>query len=899
MSEGLASPTLLDQEAAGTRRRSSRRRRAQEPQLSSAKRRATLVVLGVSTLGSALALGAVHPTITLLLCFVLLAGSVYLASSRRARFALPLPALVLAGLGAFCLLQSLPAPRWLLAALAPANLEVWSGAYDVLGKPVPTWLPISLDPSASRLEALKWLAYAQAFALAAQLGGRLRLHLGAVIVFASAVVVALVTLAHRLVDAERVYGFYVPVGEFARTSIGPLLNPNNLAGYLNLGIFCGIGLMLTAPVRAGADDSPEPSAPPLPRWLSALGTAALFGASVETGSRGGILALAVGLLALAPLALGSQKFQPRVLQRRRAGLLAVAGVVVFGLVLALLAFSPRMLNGAEDTSFKKLAMTGWVMPLISDHRWLGVGRGAFESAFQAYRIGENNLIYSHPENLLLQWASEWGLPVSLLGVVALGWLLRPRALGARSSPIALCSLLGAGVLVLQNAVDLGLEVPALAVAALVAVGWCWGHFSLAAEPGQRARTLATYGVLGVAAALFVGVVATGFESVGDARRRLEGHLESIDPKLPADVASFRGSLAGALLGHPADPYFPRLAALAALRAQDQSPLPWINRSLELGVTSGRSHYLLGRMLLSHRRYDQAFLELRYAVGYDPQLVGRVADLALGVTHDRQQLSRLAPEGQIGGRMMLALARRLKHEEDAALRLDVLRDAVRVAPDLAEARTHLADELLSALARPESTLCRDAARPACVQEVEASGAALRRLSAKTADGAQILARLYLLQGELAKADTLLLAECPRVEVRRSCLMLHLEIVAKLRDSKRTQGLAHLAAAQSCVGIDDCARLAGSIAEVLSKGNELGLALNYALQAAREERSDARWLRVAELASALGRHGLAVEALSTVQKRRGRADAALRRQIDLERAKAAEEDVGRQLRGQKAP
>jgi len=860
-----------------------------------AKQRFTLGVLVVSVVGSALALGAVHPVITVVLCVLLLSGSVYLASSRRARFALPMPALVLAALGVFSFLQSLPVPRALLAALAPANLEVWTGAYQVLHQPVPGWLPSSLDPSASRLEALKWLAYAQAFALAAQLGSRLRLHLGVLIVFASSVVVAVVTLAHRLVDAERVYGFYVPVGEFARTSIGPLLNPNNLAGYLNLGIFCGLGLLLATAMTEGAEPNEAAERTvPLPRWLTALASATLFGVAVETGSRGGILALAVGMVALAPLVFGFGKFQPRALRKRRAGLLAVAGVVVFGIVLALLAFSPRMVNGAEDTSFKKLAMTGWVMPLIADHPWIGAGRGAFESAFQAYRIGENNLIYSHPENLLLQWASEWGVPISLLTAVALGWLLRPRAVGARSSPVALCALLGFGVLLLQNAVDLGLEVPALAVASLVCVGWCWGHFSLASETGQRWRVWATYAALLLSAVLVVSVIVAGFEPVGDARRRLEGQLEAIDAKLPTAVANFRSSLDTALLKHPADPYFPRLGAVAAMRAQDESPLRWINRSLELGVTSGRSHYLLGWLLVSYRRYDQAFLELRYAVSYDPELIDRVADHVLSITRDMAQLRRAAPENATGGRLMVAMARRLKHDGDAGLRVDVLRHAVRIAPDLSEARSLLADQLLTLLDRPESPICAEQAKQACTQDIEAAGAALRRLSLKTADGVQILARLYVLQGDIAKADALLSEQCPRVEQRRSCLTQHLEIVAQLHDSKRTQALAHATAAQACVGVEDCARLAGNIAAVLAKSGEVGLALNFALQAARDDRSDARWLRVAELAGKLGQHALAIEALSNVQRRRGRADAGLRKQIDQERALAAQEDAARQLR-----
>ena len=51
-------------------------------------------------------------------------------------------------------------------------------------------------------------------------------------------------MAHRLVGASSVFGVYAPVGEFAPEKLGPLLNPNNLAGYMNVAVFCGFGLIV-------------------------------------------------------------------------------------------------------------------------------------------------------------------------------------------------------------------------------------------------------------------------------------------------------------------------------------------------------------------------------------------------------------------------------------------------------------------------------------------------------------------------------------------------------------------------------------------------------------------------------------------------------------------------------
>lgn len=833
-------------------------------------------VLGLGVLGSALGLGAAHPLATLMLATLILGGAAYLIVFTGSRLALSTPALLMAALGAFSIAQALPLPTRLLAVVAPANVEVWRGAFAVLKAPTPGWLPISLDPTATRLEALKWLAYALAFAMSAHLGARRRLDWGPLIVFGSAVVVALVSLVHRLTDAERVYGIYAPLGEFARTSIGPLLNPNNLAGYLNLGAFCGLGLML------GPDSL-------LPRWAIALAVAPLVGMAAETGSRAGLLALAVGLLVLAPTALRAWR-RGRGSSAHRHASLAVVGVVVFGLLLALLALSPRMVNGVEDTSLKKLAMSGWVRPLLADYPWLGVGRGAFESAFQQYRIGENNLIYSHPENLLLQWAAEWGLPACGAALVALGIALRPRVLGGRSSPVAMGAFAGCVALIVQNLADLGLEVPALALAACVSLGSCWGHqWMLSNKSSPRWERVAFRAAVLASAGLVVVLSIFGSESVGDARRRLDARLDATDYEAPTEVSQLRGELRSAILEHPADPYFPRLGALVAFKVRDDGPLRWINRSLELGMSSGRSHYLLGRLLLAYARQDQAFIELRYAVGYDPELAGRVAELLLNLSHDLDVWRRAVPEGTTGGRLLLALARRLKGDAEATNRLRVLREAGRRAPDLPEARARLAEELLFALSRKERPECADGAREECLQALRDNGTALQRLTPDKSDGAELVARWWMLRGDLVQADRLLGEECGRVEVRRRCLLLRVEIVAGLRDTARTQTIARLAAAQSCTGVDDCAKLHASVAEALSRSGETALALAYYLQAARDDRSDVRWLKVAEVASLLGQHALAADALSKVERRRGKGDLETKRRLAAERVRALAESA----------
>src|SRR5262249_3281923 len=133
----------------------------------------------------------------------------------------------------------------------------------------------------------KLLTYAAVLVTAISVGARRGLGWGARAVFLVAVVVAVVTFGHGLIGARRVYGFYEPTFAVARWKVGPLLNPNNLAGYLSVGILCGMGLMLSR-------------RPELPRVAVALGVAALLGVVFLSGSRAGVVAAicGIGLLAL-------------------------------------------------------------------------------------------------------------------------------------------------------------------------------------------------------------------------------------------------------------------------------------------------------------------------------------------------------------------------------------------------------------------------------------------------------------------------------------------------------------------------------------------------------------------------------------------------------------------------
>ena len=115
--------------------------------------RASRWVLAAAIAGSALAVGTVH---TIMLCVLAVAAVLawWGAEPMKARSAATLLLFTGIGLTAYTALQCVPMPIGWLAVIAPHNADVWSRALAPLHEPGPSWAPISLDPTAPRVEVL-------------------------------------------------------------------------------------------------------------------------------------------------------------------------------------------------------------------------------------------------------------------------------------------------------------------------------------------------------------------------------------------------------------------------------------------------------------------------------------------------------------------------------------------------------------------------------------------------------------------------------------------------------------------------------------------------------------------------------------------------------------------------
>lgn len=841
------------------------------------------VLLAMVVVGSVLAIGTVHLPVLAVVSAVTIAATamtMYGEGQTSRGVVIPLPAILFLALAVYTLLQVVPLPMRWLEVIAPANADVWQRSLLPFGAPGPTTAPISLDPGASLVEVVKWTTYAAAFVTAAAIAYRHGATWGVLMVFGAALLAALVTLAHGLAGATTVYGLYQPNFNAVAWHIGPLLNPNNLAGYLNLGALAGLGLLLS-------------HRPPIPRWALGLGVALIVAIDVTSASRAGVIALPIGMLALAFLA---RKRRGDENLGQSASTWLIVAAAAGGALLAALGGSGKAWSELLDKNLSKLSMLDWARPLVRDFPIFGIGRGAFESVFPVYRVTPGNVVYTHAENFVAQWVAEWGVPIGLATVAILGWAFTPRRLGAHKSALAAGAWAGVAALLLQNLVDLGLEVPAVSLGAVVALGSLWGderahgpreRSQLTGDLSPASARIPAIAIVALGFGAIIAAVKWGFHDVAADRSALRAMLDATRSSKPEAFAGARAELRRAMRAHPAEPYFPLLGGMIAWKARDQSPIPWIQRTLERAGVNGRAHYLLAEVLASRGSKRQALLELRLAYENDPLLMTPVATLAARIATTFEELVTIAPEGAAGAPLLAELGRLLAappRPGDPVLRSQCDREAILRDPKLIPPRVREAEVRLDALGKDgPSGVCADRAH--CRAEILEHAEAITIAHPDASIAIELRARVLMAEGKPEEAVRMLERGCDQVADRPSCL--HTRVVAA--SAVKTPDLLTPASKDllgaGCVTPVQCADVATWLAGVRIGRSELGAALALLSRAAREDPgNEKRWLDLADVASRSGAHVQAADALEKVAKHRGGADPELKRRIDAERASA---------------
>jgi len=442
-----------------------------------------------------LPLGSNRPwSYALLVLWVFGLAALWLWGAARGRWSLT-PALkrawpVLALLGAWVgygLVQAVPLPGSVLGALSPKAAGLYADA-GVQAR-------LSLD-----LHAALWLwfgsiAYLMLFALILLLvSNRRRLRL-----LCHALVLAAVaqSMLASIVALSGVPVWLVEAGPWAH---GTFPNRNHLAGFLEMSVAIGIGLLMGELDHGGR-----------PTWRARLRhwartllgrkarlriyLAVMVITLVLTGSRMGNTAFFASLLIAAGVALLFYRGLPRSVL-----VLLVSLVLVDLFILGAWFGLDRVRERLEQTVLteeSRYHVDVQGLNYLEDFWLTGSGGGSFVAVFPGYR--DQNLIprsFYHAHNDYLEFLLEFGvIGLGLLaGVVVVSLAAAVGVLRRRRDPllrgVAFASVMGVAAILIHSTADFNLRIPANAVLFMLLLALPWlglslGHRHLPASPPPR------------------------------------------------------------------------------------------------------------------------------------------------------------------------------------------------------------------------------------------------------------------------------------------------------------------------------------------------------------------------------------------------------------------------------
>jgi len=427
-------------------------------------------------------------------------------------------------------LQLVPLPRGVVATLAPATGALYDAADAAAGRTAPPPRPLSLEPVATARVLLLGAAYAAVLGAAVLVGRapRLaaRLALGLALLGGVATLVAVVGLAD------------LPAGDrWQGRPRAPFANPNHLSALLELTLGLGLGVVLLPTPRRRSLREDARSV----RGLAALAVVLTVVGIALTRSRAGLAAAGVAVVVSFALGLSGRGRRPAL----AAGAAALA--LGAGLLLAdVRGVTARFEGDREAFALDDLGgrVENWRVTarLIADRPWAGSGLGTYDDASTAALTADRDRRTrpgaAHDDYLEL--AATGGLPAALLALAALAGAAalaigRTLRAGPRERPLAAGALGGLAGVAAHAVFDFGLQIPAVALVALCAVGLAWG---LTSRPASGAGPPAGPGRAAAAAALGLALLLGGGAAAAQsaaARRGLAAFAAATDLDVRVDL----------------------------------------------------------------------------------------------------------------------------------------------------------------------------------------------------------------------------------------------------------------------------------------------------------------------------------------------------------------------------
>jgi len=380
-----------------------------------------LALGGVATIlvFAPLAYAAVHPwayftvgLIVAVLSLVIMGNWLYQLWIRpQGEVVVPYPPMwwLALGLGLIVLVQVIPWPQGVVRWLSPSALAIRALGN---GYGLADFIPLSLNPYATILESLKeWSAVALFFVIIVSV--KTQKQINTLVYLILTIALFEVIFGFLTFHEHVIWGWKSPYNP--QRLCGTFINPDHLATYLTMAILLGVGLFLGQ--KEGAPSFPkketglrlrkqwswsEHTEPQFRRFLLLFLLVVLTTGLIFTGSRGGMISLALGL-GLMALVIWSQHW-------RKAHLYWIGIFVLVALLYSLLLGSnlalARFLN--LDLSRYYISLSAW--DLFREFPWMGSGGASFADLayrYQAPELKGIRLGYAH--NDWVQLLAETGI----------------------------------------------------------------------------------------------------------------------------------------------------------------------------------------------------------------------------------------------------------------------------------------------------------------------------------------------------------------------------------------------------------------------------------------------------------------------------------------------------------
>jgi O-antigen ligase len=439
-----------------------------------------------------LPLGSNRPwawTVLELACFALAVAwiTLWVISAAPAPVALRRAWPAFAALGAWLGEQALhlvPQPAAWVAALSPEAARMHAST-AVLGI-ANTTMTLSVDPAATRAALLKGAAYACLFLLVlALVRTRSRLLLLARVLVYWAVALAVAAVLLHLAGMRVVYfGAFV---DHAPQAVGPYVNRNHFAGYLEMTLAIGIGLLIAALSDRRYETWKRFLASTLEWILSSrmvlrLALCILVIALTTTHSRMGNGAFFSSLLVAGAIGIALSRHATRNTVVLLVSLMII-DLAIVGSWFGVEKLAQRMQETTMQDVESREEPAAYALAIVKDYPVFGAGPGSFYAIFPRYRPETVRAFYDHAHNDYVEIAAESGLiGLAILGVFgAMSLWAALRAQWQRRDPLmrgmSFACTMGVTSILIHSWVDFNLQIPANAAyfMVLLALGWISLH----------------------------------------------------------------------------------------------------------------------------------------------------------------------------------------------------------------------------------------------------------------------------------------------------------------------------------------------------------------------------------------------------------------------------------------